>query len=254
MVQIEWNEPDSRVHVATRFIDWAPRTDPAFTSWLNMYKSRTEILGWCLGCTLHHAKTLMNSSGLLAIGKPQIHISGGCNSVNARMFGFIQPFTQVDKYPQFTWNETRQDPSSLQAQPWPRFRRVSKSFFMQKNKKLGREAVQSLVDRLTELPDEAADWGQWHAWSIGWKGEDEAAFAWREEAYAHLEFIMTGSEDAEKHKRLVEWNEDLESYLRPLTGRVLPSNIFRSGLDWVSLKTDGDSPASYAGYVDSSIS
>ncbi|KFG86746.1 hypothetical protein MANI_023527 [Metarhizium anisopliae] len=253
MVQIKWHEPDSRVDLATRFFDWAPRTDPAFTSSVHVYKNRTEIQGWCLGCTLDHAKALMNSSGLLAIGKPEVHISGGCNSINARMFGFIvsecipdtevskyaspamnvfqQPFTQVDKYPQFTWNETRQDPNSPQAQPWPRFRRMSKSFFMQKSKKLGREVVQSLVDRLTELPDEAAGWGEWHAWNISRKGEGEAAFAWRGEAYAHLEFILTGSEDAEKHKRLAEWNEDLEGYLRPLTG-----------------------PASYAGYMDASIS
>lgn len=240
MVQIKWNEPDTRVDLATRFFDWAPRTDPSFMSSVNVYKNRTEVLGWCLGCTLEHAQALMNSSGLLTIGRPEIHISGGCNSINARMFGYIvsecipdsevpkyaplamnvlqQPFTPVEKYTPFSWNETRQDPSSPVAQPWPRFRRMSKSFFMQKSKKLGRQAVQSLVDRLTELPDEVGGWGEWHAWNISRKGEEQAAFAWREEAYAHLEFILTGSSDGEKQKKLLEWNKDLEGYLRPLTG------------------------------------
>ncbi|KHN94318.1 FAD linked oxidase domain protein [Metarhizium album ARSEF 1941] len=253
MVRIRWDEPESRVDLATRFLEWAPRTDPAFMSSVNVYKNRTEVLGWCLGCALDHARALMNSSGLLAIGKPQVKISGGCNSVNARIFGYAvgdcipdaevskyaplamnvlqQPFARVGKYPTFAWNETRQDPRAPQAQPWPRFRRMSKSFFMQKSKKLGREAVQSLVDRLTELPDEVSGWGEWHAWNISRKGEDQAAFAWRGEAYAHLEFILTGSEDAEKQKWLADWNNDLEGYLRPLTG-----------------------PASYAGYMDADIS
>lgn len=240
MVQIKWNEPDTRVDIATRFFEWAPRTNPAFMSSVNVYKNRTEVLGWCLGCSLDHARTLMNSSGLLGIGKPEIHISGGCNSINARMFGYIvsecipdaevakyaplamntvqQPFTQVGTYPQFTWNQTLQDPKSPQAQAWPRFRRLSKSFFVQKTKKLGRDAVQSLVDRLTELPDEVAGWGEWHAWNISRRGGDQAAFAWRDEAYAHLELILTGSEDGGKQQKLVEWNRDLEGYLRPLTG------------------------------------
>lgn len=35
---------------------------------------------------------------------------------------------------------------------------------------------------------------------------------------------------------------------------MLPANIFQGTLNSVSLTTDGDSPASYAGYMDASIS
>ncbi|GJN76287.1 FAD linked oxidase domain protein [Purpureocillium lilacinum] len=252
MVQVKWEDAASRVDLAAGFFDWAPRTDRRLTTSINVYKNRTEVLGWCLGCRLDEAQALMNQSGLLAIGKPEVHIAGGCNTDNARMFGYIvsdclpdaevaklaplamnvvqQPFTPVDNHTQFKWRETPQNPNAPAAQPWARFRRISKSFFVSKDKPLARAAVQELVDRLSELPDEAAGWGEWHAWNIAGPS-DQAAFPWRERAYAHLEFILTGSADEKKQKSYLEWADRLEKYLRPVVG-----------------------PASYAGYMDASIS
>ncbi|KAF4509474.1 hypothetical protein G6O67_003647 [Ophiocordyceps sinensis] len=253
MVHIKWDEPGSRVGLAARFLDWAPRTDPSFMSSINLYKNRTEVLGWCLGCPLHHARALVDQSGLLAIGTPEVHIAGGCNTDNARIFGYLtsecfkddsqvaslvplgmnvvqQPFAPLDGHPPFAWNQSRQNPDAPQALPWSRFRRISKSFFVQKDRPLTLQTIRRLVDRLTELPDEAAGWGEWHAWNITGPPH-QAAFAWRDKAHAHLEFILTGSGDRAKQARYRQWVDELESFLRPRVG-----------------------PASYPGYMDAGIS
>ncbi|KAJ6440488.1 ubiquitin-conjugating enzyme [Purpureocillium lavendulum] len=253
MVQVKWEGAALRADLAARFFAWAPRTDRRFTSSVNVYKNRTEVLGWCLGCRRDEARALMDESGLLAVGAPEVHIAGGCSTDNARMFGYVvsdclpdadvaklaplamnvvqQPFTPVDgNHTQFRWRETPQNPGAPAAQPWPRFRRISKSFFVTKDRQLTRAAVQQLVDRLSELPDEVAGWGEWHAWNISGPS-DQAAFPWREQAYAHLEFILTGSADEQKQKSYLKWAASLESFLRPMTG-----------------------PASYAGYMDANIS
>lgn len=239
MVLIKWNEPDTSVDVASRFLDWAPYADTAFTSQVNVRKNRTEVLGWCLGCSVEKAQRLVDDSGLLSLGKPEVHITGGCNSLNARMVGYVvdecipdekvaqlapyavnhvqQPFTTVGDYAPYRWNETKKWPEQPDAQPWPRFRRVSKSFFMQKTKKLSRDDIAEVVDRLQQLPAEAEGWGEWHAWNVAGVSAG-AAFAWRDEAVAHLEFIIRSSDDEEKHRGYLEWSEALEKYLRPKMG------------------------------------
>ncbi|PHH85201.1 hypothetical protein CDD83_759 [Cordyceps sp. RAO-2017] len=83
---------------------------------------------------------------------------------------------------------------------------------------------------MSALPDEAAGWGEWHAWNAAGP-RDQSAFAWRAAAYAHLEFILTGSADAAKQSAYRRWADDLEHFLRPRAG-----------------------PASYPGYMDAGIS
>ncbi|KJZ78756.1 hypothetical protein HIM_02147 [Hirsutella minnesotensis 3608] len=252
MVLLRWNEPATRVDLAARFFDWAPRADARFTASINVYKNRTVIIGWCLGCPVEDARAVVGESGLLAIGTPEVHVSGGCNTDNARGVGFFldecvpdeqvakmaplglnvvqQPFGPVDAFPPFAWSETPQNPGAPKALPWPRLRRLSKSFFVQKDRPLSVDTIRGVVDRLSELPDEAAAWGEWHAWNITGP-TDKAAFAWRDAASAHLQFIVTGSKDEAKQAKLQQWMNGLEHYLRPRVGS-----------------------ASYAGYMDADIS
>jgi FAD/FMN-containing dehydrogenase len=253
MLLMRWQEPDSRVDVASRFFAWAPKADPRLMSQVNVHKNRTEVLGWCYGCPVEDLRALADQSGLAQIGQPEVHISGGCSTNNARLIGFLvdecvpdaqiaemaplamnyvqQPFNPVANFTQYRYDQSTQDPDSPDAMPWARFVRLSKSFFVEKEDDIARDVVQHLVDRLSELPDEAAGWGEWHAWNVTVSGDAEAAFPWRDHAYAHLEFILQDSADEAKHKNLVDWSDRVEAYLRPKLG-----------------------PASYSGYMDGRLS
>ncbi|KAK5987509.1 FAD-linked oxidoreductase pytB [Cladobotryum mycophilum] len=136
----------------------------------------------------------------------------------------------MPNYPQFAWNETVKEPSAPHAQPWQRIIRISKSFFLQSSRKVTPDQIANVVKRLQSLPAETNAWGEWHAWNIAGSA-DSAAFAWRDQAYAHLEFIVNGSDDPKTQQGYVNWADQLETYFRPITG-----------------------PATYTGYMDASIS
>ncbi|KAK5987508.1 FAD-linked oxidoreductase pytB [Cladobotryum mycophilum] len=89
MILINWKEPNTTVQVANRWHAWAPYADKTLTTQLNIYTNRSQLVGWCYGCTVQQAQSLVNSSGILAIGKPEVFITGNCNSANSRMIGFV---------------------------------------------------------------------------------------------------------------------------------------------------------------------
>ena len=78
------------------------------------------------------------------------------------------------------------------------------------------EVLRDVVDRIGQLDEASQVWGEWHAWNISATGDN--AFAWREQAYAHLEFQVHGSNDSETQAGYERWFDDLEEYLRPKLG------------------------------------
>ncbi len=235
MVAIHWNESDTRFDAAKRFLDWAPRQPKEFTSQINVYKSTVQVLGWYLGGTQQQLQGLINDSGLLEIGHPQSQISGNCNTDNSRIFGFItneclpddkvdssvlnvvpEAFAPYKNFPQFSYEEVPLSTSRTTAPLWPRFRRINKSFFVQKDNLLSDDVLRGVVDRVAQLDDSSEIWAEWHAWNISEAGDN--AFAWREQAYAHLQFQAHGSSDAVTQAGYLEWFADLEEYLRPVVG------------------------------------
>ncbi|KOS22708.1 putative FAD-linked oxidoreductase [Escovopsis weberi] len=239
MVLINWNDPNTTADVANKWIGWAPDTDKALTTQLNVKTNTSQLIGWCYGCSVDKARALVDASGLLAIGTPQVFISGNCSSENARMIGFganecmpdeqvaklaplalnypQQPFARIANASQFAWGQTLQDPSAPAAQPWPRIVRISKSFFLQRSRRPAPDHIADVVRRIQALPPAASVWGEWHSWNIAGNASS-SAFAWRDEAYAHLEFIVTGSTDKQVEDGYLAWAEDLENYLRPVVG------------------------------------
>ncbi|GAD98565.1 hypothetical protein ANI_1_1546094 [Paecilomyces variotii No. 5] len=248
MVAISWNDSSVRYDVAKQFLDWAPKSEKEFTSQVNVYKSNVQVLGWYLGKSQQQLQSLINSSGLLKIGKPQVQISGNCDTDNSRVFGYTttecvpdnkvdaaimnvvpDPFTQYDNYPQFKYKEVPLSSTRGVAPAWSRFRRLSKSFFLQKSKPLPDDDLKKVVDMIGQLDDASQVWGEWHAWNL--TSTIDSAFPWRKEAYAHLEFQVHGSNDTATQTKYENWFANLESFLRPIVG-----------------------PASYSGYMDKGIS
>ena len=130
MVAIDWNSTDDRYPVAKQFLDWAPKTDPKFTSQGNVYKSKVQVLGWYYGGTADQLQALIDESGLPKIGKPQVKIAGNCSTDNSRLWGPVlteciaddkvptsilnvvpDSFGPFDSSPQFHFDEIAQAPS-----------------------------------------------------------------------------------------------------------------------------------------------
>lgn len=238
MLAISWNDPGVRFDVARRFLEWGPRQAREFTSQVNVYKDTVQVLGWHLGGTRQQLQAIVQESGLLQIGAPQFNISGNCSTANSRIFGYTvndcvpdgevdasilnvvpNPFSQYDNSTRFGFDEAPASRSRAAAQPWPRFRRLAKSFFVQKDNLLSDTVLREVIDRIGQLDDASQVWGEWHAWNISSPrtGSDNA-FAWREQAFAHLEFQVHGSNDSETQRGYEQWFADLESYLRPAVG------------------------------------
>ncbi|KAI4087219.1 MAG: hypothetical protein LQ339_008942, partial [Xanthoria mediterranea] len=235
MVDLSWNTTQSRFPVAKRFLEWAPRQPKEFTSQINIHKSTVQILGWYLGGSKKELQALINDSGLLEIGDPHSQIGGDCSTDNSRIFGIVtseclpddkvdasilnvvpDPFAKYEDSAQFTFAEHPITTSRATAEPWSRFRRLSKSFFVQKDNLLGDDIVREVVDRVAQLDDAAQVWAEWHAWNLSATGN--SAFAWDDQAYAHLEFQAHGSNDSATQAVYEKWFMDLESYLRPAVG------------------------------------
>ncbi|KAJ3579188.1 hypothetical protein NPX13_g1385 [Xylaria arbuscula] len=251
MLLLTWNGTDAHFPVAQRFLEWAPTAPKAFTSQINVYKSQVQILGWYLGGTAAQLRTLVQGSGILNIGHPQIIISDGCNTDNARVFGtsineclpddeakqyssalnpFQQAFAAFGNATQFKYQESTQNADIPAADPWPRFRRKSKSFFLQKGKPLEDDILREVITRIEQLDEASQIWAEWHAWNLSSESTD-FSFPWASQAKAHLEFQIHGSEDAVVQEGYDKWFTDLEHLLRPAVGQ-----------------------ASYTGYADDTIS
>lgn len=235
MVKIDW-PMENRFDVAKRFFEWAPKAPREFTSQVNVRGNSVEILGWYYGKTKAEAEELIASSGLLSIGNATATIAGGCNTVNSRLFGYAvfdcvpdnevnaipmnvltEPFSQYLNFSQFKLNPIPKNPDIPAANPWPRFRRIPKTFIVTKDKIIDDTTLQGVIDRISELPAESLVWGEWHAWNVSATGKD-SAFPWREEAYAVMEFQITGSDNATVTQSYYDWMAELESYLRPKLG------------------------------------
>lgn len=260
MVYLNWAgyNDSTAFEVARQFLGWAPLADRSFTSQINVYNNHVEIIGWHLGKTQAELQDLMQASGLLHTS-PQhllnVSISGNCNTDASRLFGspgglftctpdasalsFVMnstpdPFTPIPGYKQYQYNETTSAPNVLSAPAWPRLRRVSKSFIVQKDNLLQDAVLREVVSRIEQLDDDSQICGEWHAWNLPTIDGPGDAFAWRNQAYAHLEFRLHGSENAAQNNVYLKWMADLESYLRPKVGYV----IFRQILE---LRYDADS-------------
>lgn len=237
MVFLSWNDASVRYDVAQRFFEWAPVQIPEFTSQVNVYQSTVSVLGWYLGGSADQLQALMQESGLLEIGTPTVYISGNCSTDNARMFGYTifecvpdaqldrqimnvvpEPFSQFEQYPQYQYQNVPEDPSVPTAWPWTRFRRMSKSFYMLKDRIIAPTELKTVVDMIGALDPESNVWGEWHAWNITNDPTRDFAFAWKEQAYAHLEFSITGSTNQTTQAGYEQWMQNLESYLRPIIG------------------------------------
>ncbi|KAL8997007.1 MAG: hypothetical protein Q9188_006431 [Gyalolechia gomerana] len=235
MVAISWNDTESRFATAKRFLEWAPRQPKEFTSQINVLKTTVQVLGWYLGGTKQELQALIDDSGLLQIGQPESQVSGDCSTDNSRIFGVVtneclpdekvdasilnvipEPFSQYENSLQFTYEENPLSTTRATAEPWARFRRLSKSFFVQKDNLLDDDTLREIVDRIAQLDEASEIWAEWHAWNISATGDN--AFAWREQAYAHLEFQAHGSNDSTTQAGYEKWFADLESYLRPAVG------------------------------------
>lgn len=182
MLLLTWNGTDAHFPAAQRFLEWAPTALKAFTSHINVYKSQVQILGWYLGGTTAQLRTLVQSSEILDIGHPQVIISDGCNTDNARVLGtsineclpdeeakqcssalnpLQQAFAPFGIATQFKYHESTQNADIRVADPWPRFRHRSKPF-LQKDKPLD-GTLREVVTRIGHLDDESQIWAEWHA-------------------------------------------------------------------------------------------
>ena len=241
MAYIAWNSTGTTAFdVAKRFLDWAPKADPAFTSQVNVFQDTISVLGWYLGKSQSELQQLIGESNLLSISpesQTQVSISGNCNTDNSRLFGYTtfectpddqvnpflmnaapDPFSQYESYTQFKYNETLKSSTVAPAPPWTRFRRLSKSFFVQKNNLLTDSKLHGVIDKIQSLGPASKVWGEWHAWNISSGTGTANAFAWREQAYAHLEFQIHGSENTTQNAVDESWMADLEGYLRTKVG------------------------------------
>ncbi|KAJ9635852.1 hypothetical protein H2199_008205 [Coniosporium tulheliwenetii] len=247
MLYLSWNETwnetgNVRYDVAKRFLAWGPAQPKEFTSQVNVFKNSIQVVGWYLGGSAQQLGQIVNASGLLEIGSPQVVVSGGCNTDNSRLFGYTtfeclpddqvdasimnvipEPYSKYADNAQFTYEEVPNmalaaHPASIQV------------FFMQKSKPLTDDVLKAVVDRIGQADDGAQAWGEWHAWNLS-STDTGSAFAWRHQALAHLEFIAEGSEDAVVQEMREQWFADVEGLLRPAVG-----------------------PASYPGFMDADIS
>ncbi|EPE28137.1 FAD-binding protein [Glarea lozoyensis ATCC 20868] len=257
MLYLNWKnyKDDTAYQIAKKFLEWAPKADPAFTSSIFIYKDQVEVTGWYLGKTQAQLQTLIDSSGFQSISPKNLNqsiVSGNCNTDASRVFGvqggifecqptspFItfalnaapDPFTPIPGFPQYQYNETTSAPTVWTAPAWNRLKRKSKSFIIQKDNLMKAAAIKEVVKRIQSIDTDSGITAEWHAWNISGTASQDTAFAWRQKAYAHMEFTVRGSDDAAIEATRTKWMNDLEGYLRPQLGA-----------------------ASYTGYADSKIS
>ncbi|KAI0205156.1 hypothetical protein F4808DRAFT_448231 [Astrocystis sublimbata] len=251
MVFLNYTDPAVHFDVAQKFLEWSPTAPAELTSSINIYPKYLEFVGWYFGKSQQDLQELMESSGLLEIGKPKTTIAGNCKTLNSRLWGFYttdcladeelqkilpilntvpQPFTQIEDYPQYSLSEITKNPSLPVAPRWERYRRQAKSFFVQKDRPMNSSTLQEVITKIGELTEESQGWAEWHSWNLSVPTTD-SAFAWKDKASAHLEFQVHGSTDPEVQATYDEWFEDIENLLRPALG-----------------------PASYGGEMDVDIS
>ncbi|KAK7551530.1 hypothetical protein IWX49DRAFT_286538 [Phyllosticta citricarpa] len=252
VMSLEWSGGDAqtRFDIAKRFLEWGPALPKEVTSQVNVYKDTISIVGVGIGLSKDELQALVDESGLGALGNATVGVFGGCSTDNMRTFGYTSfaceaddkvdkkilnvvqdPFSQFDNYPQFSYAEETKSASVAQADPWSRYRRLSKSFFVLDSKPLSDDVLARVLDLIGQADDDSQIWGEWHAWNLTAAPAGDSAFPWRESAVAHLEFQIHGSNDTAQQQSYEKLFADLESVLRPAVG-----------------------PASYSGYMDASIS
>ncbi|KAK8155761.1 hypothetical protein IWX90DRAFT_442785 [Phyllosticta citrichinensis] len=251
-MSLEWGGGDAqtRFDIAKRFLEWGPALPKEVTSQINVYKDTISIIGVGVGISKDELQALVDDSGLGALGNATIGVFGGCSTDNMRTFGYTSfaceaddkvdkkilnvvqdPFSQFDSNPQFSYDEATKSSAVAQADPWSRFRRMSKSFFVLDSQPLPDDVLARVLELIASADDASQIWGEWHAWNLTGAPAGDSAFPWRDSAVAHLEFQMHGSNDTAQQQSYETLFAELESVLRPAIG-----------------------PASYSGYMDASIS
>ncbi|KAE8212548.1 hypothetical protein CF319_g5479 [Tilletia indica] len=256
MLSLRWTgvtDNDLRYNLARQFFAWGPSTDKNLTSQINVHRDNVEVLGWYYGGNVDQISALVNASGLLTIKAPDaVSIAGNCTVDQARLFGYAaydcsptvdrslinqpeDPFLPIPlpsgngTYPQFKYRETSAEPG-LAISAWPRFKRMSKSFFVQKEKPISNTDLKTITDLIGAQSEASQVWGEWHAWNITSGPNPDNAFAWRAQAASHLEFTVHGSDDAIQQHANKDFLDQVENVLRPALG-----------------------PASYSGYSDDTM-
>ncbi|KAK8185164.1 hypothetical protein IWZ00DRAFT_79768 [Phyllosticta capitalensis] len=251
-MSLEWSAGDAqtRLDIAKRFLEWGPALRKEVTSQINVYKDTISIVGVGLGLSQAELQALVDSSGLTSLGNATVGVFGGCSTDNMRTFGYTSfaceaddkvdkkilnvvpdPFSQYESYPQFSYEEVTESSTVTQADPWSRFLRMSKSFFVLENAPLNDTVLSRVLELIGSADDDSQIWGEWHAWNLTAAPAGNSAFPWRETAVAHLEFQIHGSNDTKQQETYETLFTELESVLRPAVG-----------------------PASYSGYMDATIS
>ncbi|KAK0547130.1 hypothetical protein OC846_004986 [Tilletia horrida] len=256
MFSFRWTnvtDDDLRFKLARQFFAWGPSTDPNLTSQINVHRDNVEVMGWYYGGSVAQLSALVNSSGLIEVQAPDaISVAGNCTIDQARLFGYAaydcsptldrsllnqpeDPYLPIPlpsgngTYPQYKYHDTSAEPG-LAISAWPRFERMSKSFFTQKSAPMSDANLKTVTDLIGQQSADSQVWGEWHAWNVSSGPNPNNAFAWRAQADAHLEFTVHASHDATEQAANVDFLTQVENTLRPALG-----------------------PASYSGYADDTM-
>lgn len=251
MVWMNFTAP-TRPEATQKYLDWAAKQDPYFTSQLNLYGDHAQISGWYIGKTAQELTTIVKASGLLDVPDVFYRISANCSTQNSRNFWentqiectddatahevfntqynvVPDDFSAVPGAPaQFGFDDVPVLPNETKATPWPRVAIINKTLFVTKSKPLTSETIQYIVEKSGALPAELGFWTEMTSWNISTPAT--SAFAWQAEAEYLFRFEVTRSSNATLEAIGQNFMDDLEAYLVPRIGT-----------------------ASYAGYMDAHI-
>lgn len=226
----------TRFRSAKTWMHWAPTTPPVFNGQINVYNNRTQMTGWCLGCTQDYLQDLLDQSGLLEIPGVQPHVSGNCSTDNSRLwaeghvtsclpdeevgpifanaYNVIQdPFTPVPGYPNFQFDEVPADPNYPPAELWSRFDMWDKDYFERKSRPLTDSELRYIIDKSGHTPDSASFWLEWTLFNVTVPPPTTSAYAWQSEARSLLRF-----EIAKSYPQSEDFITDLDEFLNPRIG------------------------------------
>ena len=259
MVKIDFDDKATRFDVTKIYQDWSPKQVPEFTSQLNVYSNRTQLIGWYLGGTEEQLQNIMDESGLLDIHNANVSISGNCSTENSRMFwlskenscipddeayeNFLQSYNTpaidlVPIEPAYRIDQTPALPSEPAAKLWPRFGVITKTYFLLKNQPMSDAALQEFVDRSGALDDEVRFWGEFTSFNIS-APPTTGSFPWQEEASILGRIEVASPENPEQYAQNRKWMEGFDNFYRAQVGLVLPPSLLPSYILMINVWTTG---------------
>ncbi|KAL9003234.1 MAG: hypothetical protein Q9188_003874 [Gyalolechia gomerana] len=243
---------DSTQEATQKYLDWASKQDPRFNSQLNLHSDYAGVLGWYVGKTVRELTDIVTTSGLMDIPGAQIKITGNCSTENSRNFWLytqtectddttahenfntwynvvpdaLAPIADVQN---FAFDDVPALPDQPKATPWPRIALINKTYFIRKSKPVTPAMVKYITERSGALPAELEFWVEMTSFNISVPAT--SSFPWQNEAEYLFRFQVRRSDDPKLEAIGQQFMNDLDAYLVPRIGT-----------------------ASYAGYIDSSIS